>query len=391
MAYQPQIIIIGAGIVGLSTAYSLLTAGMSRVRVLEQAVVNHYRSTSSSISRLLRFEYGTDAFYSRMVRLSLEHWRDLERRTQCALYTPTGLLSLGREGDETLREQEIARSLGLSSERLSAQSCRQLFPQFDTRNYEVLTYNTEGGILHASTCLHTLKRAVLDLGGEIVETSRVTHIQHDNPYRPIHLRMSSGTEFDADLVAVAAGPWIHSLLGSLRIPVEVTRQYILYFADLPPAKYGVGIFPAFVERQLYGFPIHKGSNGWLKATSHQFGHPVNPDAAVQIEEPVIQQITRELRTLLPDLRGAELAHVEACMYDVSPDEDFILDYLPDDSRIVFATGLSGHGFKFGPLLGHLLSSLLSGTRPEVPLGRFRLARFSRQHAHRAISVARMQA
>ena len=387
MVYQPQIVIIGAGIVGLCTAYALLTEGAYRVRVLEQAVVNHNRSTSSSISRLLRFEYGTDAFYSRMVMLSLERWRDLERKTQRTLYTPTGLLTLGREGDETRREHETIRSLGLASEHLSTQSCRQRFPQFESRNYEFLTYNTEGGILHASACLHALKRAVLELGGEIAETSRVTHILHDNPNRPIRLRLHSGEETSADRVVVATGPWVHRLLSSLRIPVETTRQYLLYFAGLPNSMFGTGVFPAFVERHLYGFPIHKGSNGWLKAATHQFGQPVDPDATVQIEKSVVEQTVRDLHTLLPALRGAQLAHVEACIYDVSPDEDFILDYLPDDSRIVFATGLSGHGFKFGPLLGHLLSSLISRTTPEVPVGRFHLARFSRQHTRQTTSVA----
>lgn len=387
MAYQPQIVIIGAGIVGLSTAYALLGAGMHRVRVLEQASVSHSRSTSASISRLLRFEYGADAFYSRMVKLSLGFWYELEQRTKRTLYTPTGLLSLGKEGGETLREQEIACGLGLASERLSLQSCRQRFPQFETRNYEILTYNTTGGILHASTCLHTLKRAVLDMGGEIFEACHVMRIIHDSPDRPICLKLGSGEEITAERVVVAAGPWVDRLLGFLHIPVKLTRQYLLYFAGLPLSTFGVGIFPAFVEQNLYGFPIHKGSNGWLKAASHQFGRPVDPDAAIQIEDQVVEQTVRELRELLPALREAELAHVEACVYDVSPDEDFILDSIPGDSRITFATGLSGHGFKFGPLLGHLLSSLVCETQPEVPLGRFQLARFSRQPTRQAISAA----
>ena len=387
MAYQPQIVIVGAGIVGLSTAHALLEQGMCKVRVLEQAVVNHARSTSTSISRLLRFEYGTDAFYARMVKISLDLWRSLEQKMQRTLYTSTGLLSLGNEGEGVERAREIALGLGLSSERLTAQSSRQRFPQFEFKNYDVLTYNSEGGILHASACLYALKRAILDLGGEVVEESRVTQIAHESLGRPIRLRLSSGEEIAADRLVIAAGPWVHRLLGGLCLPVELTRQYLLYFADLAPTSFGVGVFPAFVEKNLYGFPIHKGSHSWLKVASHEFGRPVDPDGAIQIENTVIASTARQARALLPALRKAHLARVEACVYDVSPDEDFILDYLPDDPRITFATGLSGHGFKFGPLLGHLLSNLVRETQPEVPLGRFRLARFSRQSNRRVISVA----
>ena len=387
MTYQPQIVIIGAGIVGLSTAYALLDQGMRNVLVLEQAVVNHARATSASISRLLRFEYGEDAFYPRLVRLSLELWRELERRTQRTLYTPTGLLSLGNEGDGTERARKIACSLGLASERLSAASCHQRFPQFETRNYDVLTYNPEGGILHAFTCLHALKRVVLDLGGKISESSRVVQIARESLSKPTRLHLASGEEITAERVVIATGPWVHRLLGGLHIPVKLTRQYILYFAGLAPTAFGVDVFPAFMEQDLYGFPVYKGSHYWLKAASHSFGGPTDPDAAISIEEMVIARTVSDLHALLPALRGAELAHIEACIYDVSPDEDFILDFVPGDPRIVFATGLSGHGFKFGPLLGRLLSSLICGTQPEVSLGRFRLARFSRQYSETAISVA----
>lgn len=387
MMYQPRIIVIGAGIVGLSTAYALLERGMRNVRVLEQESVDHARSTSASISRLLRFEYGADAFYSRMVKLSLEHWSELAKRTQRRLYTPTGLLSLGVQGDGSECAQEITYGLGLASERLTASDCQRRFPQFKIVDYDVLAYNPAGGILHASTCLHALKRAILDLGGEIGEHSKVTRIAYENPNRPVRIWLNGEEELSADRLVVATGPWVHRLLGGLHIPVRLTRQYLCYFAGLAPTEFGVSTFPAFIAGDLYGLPVHQGSHGWLKVASHRFGRPVDPDAPVQFEAAVIAQAVREMRLLLPALREAKLAHIEACIYDVSPDEDFILDTLPGDARITFATGLSGHGFKFGPLLGRILSSLVCETTPEVPSGRFRLARFAHQVQEQAISVA----
>jgi len=380
MTYQPHIVIIGAGITGLSTAYALLKYGMRNVRVLEQAVVNHTRCPSASISRLLRFEYGPDAHYSRMVKLSLELWQDLERQTQKNIYLPTGLLALGREDDDTRTAYEVTRSLGLPSEYVLPQHCRQRFPQFAIKDDSVITYNATGGILYASLALQTLKRAILDYGGEIAEASQVQQIAHESQARPIRLKLSSGEEIQADRVVIATGPWVHHLLPQLQLPVRATRQYLLYFAGLPAAQFGRGVFPAFTQGDLYGFPMHKGSDGLLKVASHAFGSLIDPDAGIHMENQVIQRVTDEACKLLPALRGANLAHVEACMYDVSPDENFILDRVPHDPRLIFAAGLSGHGFKFGPLLGQLLSSLVCETQPEVPLTRFRLARFSHRHA-----------
>ncbi len=385
MVYQPQIVIIGAGIVGLSTAYALLEMNMSKVCILEQESVNHSRASSASLSRLLRFEYGADPFYSDMVKRSLELWKDLERKSKKTLYTQTGVLSLGKNGDDTLDAYKVLNDLGLSSEHLSHRRCRQRFPQFEVEDYEMLTYNPEGGILHASTCLQTLKRVVSNMGGTISEFSRVNLIEHENPKRSIRLKLSSGEEILADRIVVALGPWVHHLLNQLYLPVELTRQYLLYFSGLSPTTFGLNTLPAFMDHDLYGFPIHRESHGWLKAASHKFGPATDPDGSIQIEEQTVEEAVQKVRSLLPALREARLAHIEACIYDVSPDEDFILDYLPDDPRITFATGLSGHGFKFGPLLGRLLSSLVCETSSDIPLGRFRLARFSHQHEYRKVT------
>jgi monomeric sarcosine oxidase len=388
MVRQQHIVIVGAGIVGLCTAYSLLTRGIRNVTILEQEVVDHTRSSSHGFSRLLRFEYGPEAFYSNMVRLSLKRWKKLEHASGHTLYTPTGLLLLGNDDDMlTKSSYHVVRGMGLPVELLSKESCRLRFPQFNTRSYDLCIYNHEAGILHASTSLHTLRDLILDLGGVMYESCRVARITNDSPLRPISLHLSSGQEIVADRVVLATGSWIHRLLSNTHLPVRMTRQYLLYFSGLPTSDYGTGAFPSFIAGDIYGFPIHQGCNGWVKATSHAFGAPTDPDNVTPQDDQAITTISKQIRELLPALNDAHIARIDSCMYDVSPDEDFILDRLPSDPRVIFATGLSGHGFKFGPLLGDILSSLVSTTEPPVPLDRFRLSRFTHLQAHQNSSVA----
>jgi monomeric sarcosine oxidase len=390
--YQQRIVIVGAGIVGLATAYALLKQGMQQVTVLEQATVDHCRSTSHGLSRLLRFEYGNDQFYSEMVQLSLKRWKNLELVAGRTLYTRTGLLALGNEDDNfTLASYHTLRELGLSPERLSRRYCVQHFPQFDLDRYDLFTYNRDAGLLHASSCLHTLKALILELGGNIFEAARITSFSHENPLRPIRLHLANGDEMLADRLVLATGPWIHRLLSDLQLPVRMTRQYVLYFSNLPASSFALHQFPAFLADNLYGFPLHNTCVGngpcWLKATSHDFGTPVDPDAAPVVDSEIIDRLVDKLCKLLPALERADLARVETCMYDVSPDEDFILDRLPYDPRIVFATGLSGHGFKFGLLLGEILSSMVRDTVPPVATERFRMARLAHPWHAEAASVA----
>jgi glycine/D-amino acid oxidase-like deaminating enzyme len=311
-----------------------------------------------------------------MVRLSLERWRRLEQKTGRRLYTRSGVLTLGKSTDySVLACYRLARSLGLPVEHLSEDECRRRFPAFATTAFDTFIYNAEGGILHASACLQVLRDQVRAMGGEIRERCRATHLEEPS-YGPLRLRLAVGDVLAADRVVIAAGPWVHSLLASLQLPVRITRQYLLYFAGLSPDTFVAGRFPSFLADDLYGFPIHQGCNGWVKATSHNLGAAISPYDARPPDQAVLAGIRQQLEGVVPALRSAEVARVDACMYDASPDEDFILDRLPNDRRVIVASGLSGHAFKFGLLLGEVLSSMACDTQPVIPLERFGLARFA---------------
>jgi glycine/D-amino acid oxidase-like deaminating enzyme len=138
--------------------------------------------------------------------------------------------------------------------------------------------------------------------------------------------------------------------------------------------FAVGRFPVFlVGMNQYGFPLQ--GPGWFKVGLHAFGETAHPDAGYEPDMQEVEAVRGFLRRVIPDAAEATLAGVDRCMYDVTPDEDFILDAHPSGSGVIIGTGFSGHGFKFGILIGEMLAALTRGVPSSVPLERFRLSRF----------------
>jgi len=65
-----------------------------------------------------------------------------------------------------------------------------------------------------------------------------------------------------------------------------------------------------------------------------------------------------------------------CVYNNTPDDDFIIDWHPQLAGILVVTGFSGHGFKFGPAIGRIAADLLLSGRTFFDIDRFRLTRFN---------------
>jgi monomeric sarcosine oxidase len=368
-----RVIVVGGGVNGLATADALAGAG-AQVTVLERFTVGHDWSSSHGLSRAIRHEYGPQAIYTRMVARSLRLWADLARETGRHLYTQTGILTLGFKNDgQTLEGYEVMRAEGLDVDLLTPDVCERRFPQFRVGEHDALTYNPVGGMMHASECLLALSDRVRARGGEIREGVAVARVE------PIGERgrvvLTDDTTLEADRVVVTAGPWVRDVLAELHIPIRVTRQQVSYFGGLAPEQFGVGRFPTFLsEMHYYGFPM-AGTN-WVKVASHARGESVDPNIPYAISDAEIEGVREFLRATIPTAANAELAAVDHCMYDLSPDEDFILDAHPGGSGVIIGSGFSGHGFKFGVVTGELLAALAQGTTPRFPLDGFRLARFA---------------
>ena len=77
---------------------------------------------------------------------------------------------------------------------------------------------------------------------------------------------------------------------------------------------------------------------------------------------------------MPDLSEADVVYSKTCTYSMTPDTDFVIDYLPDRDNAIVAAGFSGHGFKFGILIGQILADLAMHGCTRWNLTRFRLDR-----------------
>ena len=369
----PTVVVVGAGVMGLGAGAALAGAG-ANVTVLERYHVAHDWASSHGLSRAIRHEYGPLALYTEMVARSLVLWDELARETVRRLYIETGVLTLGQPDDgHTLPGLEVMQAQGLPAERLSPDACERRFPQFRASNFGAITWNPRGGMLRATECCLALADRIRARGGVIREGVQVTRVEPLGDGGRVWL--ASGETLTADRVVVAAGPWIADALPDVHIPVRVSRQQVCYFSGLDPQTFGVGRFPIFLSgMNQYGFPMH--GPGWLKVGLHDFGATVDPNARYEPDMDEVEAVRDFLRGVIPGAAEARLESVDRCMYDVTADEDFILDYHPGGRGVVIASGFSGHGFKFGVLVGRLLCALALDTEPEVPLERFRLTRFA---------------
>jgi sarcosine oxidase len=129
---------------------------------------------------------------------------------------------------------------------------------------------------------------------------------------------------------------------------------------------------------LYGLPVPDGGPhaGTYKVSHHTPGSavhafdPTDPAPLAGDDPALLALLQGAVARLLPSLNPQPVA-TERCVYDNSPDSDFVLDRV---GRIVVGCGTSGHAFKFGPLLGELLADLAEGRDAPVDLSRFRLHR-----------------
>jgi sarcosine oxidase len=233
------------------------------------------------------------------------------------------------------------------------------WPQFRVPEDHEAVFQPDGGILdirRAGAVHVALARA---RGATVLADAGVSEI------RPgadgVELVTAAGV-FRAEKVVLCAGAWTRGLLSGLGIewPIRLTQEQVTYYAtpnlaDFAPDRFPIWLWHGDGDDEYYGFPVYgevatKAAQDLGGPEARVEDAPWTPDAAR------VRRVAEFAESILPGYTGPEL-YTRCCLYDMPPDRDFVVDFVPGQPRIAVCIG-AGHAAKFAGLLGRILSDLV---------------------------------
>jgi sarcosine oxidase len=374
-----DVIVLGVGGVGSAALCELARRGV-RALGIDRFHPPHDRGSTHGQTRVIRMAYFEHLDYVPLLRESYRMWRSLEAATGRQLFHEVGLLEVGlADGCVVSGVLRAAAEHGLDIEQLSASEIELRWPGFCVKDDLVGVFERNAGYLLVEDCVSAQLEAARAGGAELLVDTVVHGWSADE--QGVRVRTSAG-DFAATKLVVAGGAWAGGLLAGIPLQLEVRRKSLFWFeaSSAGAARYDVAIgFPVYLFELpvgvFYGFPRFDGRS--MKAAEHSGGATVADPANVNrsIDAAEQRRVERFLTAHLPQVSYHVVDHA-VCLYTMSPDEQFIVDRHPEHSNVVFAAGLSGHGFKFTPVLGRALSDLALEGETRLPIDFLSLRRFA---------------
>jgi sarcosine oxidase len=345
--------VVGAGLLGLATARALADRGREVV-VLEASTVGHDRGGSKGTARIFRTGY-PDPLYVAMALAAGRAWEHLEGASGRRLLDRRGQVDRGSGIGEVA---EALRAVGAPFEEVDEAEAARRWPALAPAG--PVLYEATSGVLAADQCL-----AALGGGLEVLEHRSVRRVRDDG--RRVRLDCADDV-FEVSVVVVCAGTASSSLLDLPDGHLMATLEQVAYFG-LPAGAAAPPILIEWDTPMVYGLPEPDGRR--YKLAFHGAGPACTmADVALEPDEAAVAAISEAAARLFCEVDPSPVG-TERCFYDNSPDTDFVIDRR---GQVVVGAGTSGHGFKFGPLLGTWLADLATGTPPAFDLARFARSR-----------------
>jgi monomeric sarcosine oxidase len=368
-------IVLGTGGVGSATLFHLARRG-ARVLGIDRFHPPHDRGSSHGQTRVIRQAYFEHSDYVPLLIESYRLWRELEQQAGRRLFHQVGLIQIGLAvGHVVPGVLRSAREHVLAVEELSAEDAQRRWPGLRLPADMLCVYEPAAGYLFVEDCVRTALDAARSAGADLLANTPVRSWTADR--HGVRVQTERG-DFAAERLIIAAGSWAATMLAGVSVKLTVRRKSLFWFETNDPAYDASAGFPVFLYELpggvFYGFP--KIDARGVKAAEHSGGReiddPLTVDRGVDTGESA--RVATFLSAHLPGVSSRVTDHT-VCLYTMSPDEHFIVDRHPQHESVIFAAGLSGHGFKFVPVLGRALAELALDGDTDLPIDFLSLERF----------------
>jgi len=375
MSKNHDVIIIGGGIMGCSTAFQLARRGI-KVAVLEKDVIG--AGSTGESSAIIRQHYSNE-LTARMARFSLGVFQEFgEAVGGESGFSPTGFVVLVDAEDREGLEANIAlqRKMGIHTELLSTEAVRELLPGMETADLVAAAYEPESGYADPHLTVNGYARAARREGATIFTDTPVTDLLFQGD-RVQGVR--SGDElFSAPIVLNCAGPWGARIarMAGVDVPINSCRVQVSFFRRPPGYEEGHPVIADFINAIYF-----RSETGELTLVG--LIDPAEADAVVDpdnyrkaLDDDFVIDSGDRLVSRFPPMEQSQVTGGYASLYAITPDWHPIVDELIPDSGFYICAGFSGHGFKLGPAVGVMTADMLTGADdPQFDPYMFRLSRY----------------
>jgi glycine/D-amino acid oxidase-like deaminating enzyme len=377
MTETADVVIVGAGIMGVSTAYHLARLGAGRVIVLER---DHVCAGSTALaSGGIRHQYANRLGIELTTHsiVTFEGFEDefgvdpnFRQHGYLILVATDEALSMAH------RSVALQRSLGVDVALLDAEATRRLCPYLRTDDVRGATYSPRDGYADPYLCTTAIAGRARALGVSIKQATEVCGFARRGDRVTGVVTTTGGV--DAAHVVIAAGAWsgVVGTLAGVGIPVVPHRRHKFVTAPFPPTE--IPMATPFIIDPHAGVSVRREGEGILLGV----GNPHETTSfSTEVDRTLEARVVERAVHRVPALAEARLMRGWAGLYEMTPDQTGIVSRVPGADGLYVIAGFSGHGFMHGPIAGQLMAELIvhgrGVTMDAAPLD---LARFARGEA-----------
>jgi sarcosine oxidase subunit beta len=376
-----DVIIIGAGVIGLSTAFHLAERGVKPVILERRTIASGATGRSSG---LVRMHYDLEA-ESRLAWVSFHYFRDWKNRiggdtstgfSASSGFTRTGFLYIeDRAHAETLRANvAMHQAIGIPSLVVTAEDVRRLAPDFVTDDFDIAAYEPESGYADPTSSANSFLNAARERGAQIRQDCQVLGIS-TNGGKVTGVTTNQG-EISAPVIVNAAGAWARSVgqMAGVEIPLD-TWTHDVMFVQRPPS---IKFHPTVIDGALSFYFRPDVGNLTLVALEDNNRLGEDPEAGTErIAPDFVERAIDRICQRIPGMEAGALQSTHFGRDGLTPDQRAIMCQAGPEGHYI-ATGFSGTGFKISPAVGACMSELiLDGRATTVDIAAFTLERFAR--------------